>query len=128
MDNRSAADVYRRSSIENAPPAKIVRLLFEGALRFLDRARAEDPDDPCSDFLHFVGRVDAIVSELRLAIDTEIDDDLTRNLERLYLFCESELGRAGIERAAEPLVGVRRVLEILLVAWREVEVGARRVA
>ncbi len=128
MDNRAAAETYRQSSIENAPPAKVVRLLFEGALRFLARALAEDPDDPCSDFLYYVRKVDAIVSELRLAINKELEDEVTQNLERLYLFCEHELGLTAMERQARRLEGVRNVLEILLDAWRQVEVEDRRVA
>ena len=128
MDKLSAAETYRQSSIENAPPAKIVRLLFEGALRFLGQASAEDPEDPCSDFLYYVGKVDAIVSELRLAIDKELEDEVTQNLECLYLFCERELGLGALERTTQRLEGVRKVLEILLDAWRQVEVEDRRVA
>ncbi len=47
---------------------------------------------------------------------------MTADLERLYLFCEDELGRAGLERSVEPLPGVRSVLNILLDAWQRVEV------
>ena len=66
MDPRAAADAYRSSSIENAPPIKIVRLLYQGALRFLDQAAREDPSDPTSGFLNLIGRADAIITELRL--------------------------------------------------------------
>jgi len=122
MDPRSVADTYRQSSIETAPPIKIVRLLYEGAMRFLDQASKQDPGDPTSRFLHFIGRADAIVSELRLAIDHSTGArEVTENLERLYLFCEDELGRAASERDIEPLANVRRVLEILLDAWKRVE-------
>ena len=128
MDQNTAANAYRQASIENAPPVKLVRLLFEGAIRFLDRAAAEDAGDPRSSFLHFVGRTDAIVSELRLSIDHEIGGEVTENLERLYVFCEDELGNASIERCADRLPAVRNVLETLLEAWRAVEIESTRVA
>ncbi|MDA1263456.1 MAG: flagellar export chaperone FliS [Planctomycetota bacterium] len=122
MDPRAAADVYRNSSIENAPPIQIVRLLYEGSLRFLDAALREDAEDPHSKFCHFVGRADAIVTELRLAIDHSVDaPEVTENLERLYLFCEAELGQSGYERDASRLPGVQQVLRILLDAWRHIE-------
>jgi len=123
MDPRTAADTYLQSSIENAPPIKIVRLLYEGALRFLEVANRQDPQDPASHFLLMLGRADAIISELRLAIDHSVDaPEITRNLELLYLFCEDELGRAGMERSSEPFPAVRQVLSTLLDAWRHVEV------
>lgn len=122
MSSPHAADAYLRSSIENAPPLKIVRLLYQGALRFLDQALAADPKDPKSPFTHLVGRADAIVTELRLAIDHSVGSDVTRNLERLYLFCEDQLGRAGLERSHAPLVAARDVLVVLLDAWKRVEV------
>jgi hypothetical protein len=37
---RHAADQYLESAVESAPPVKLVRMLVEGAVRFLDRALA----------------------------------------------------------------------------------------
>ncbi len=122
MDQRTAADAYRRASIENAPPIKIVRMLYQGALRFLQQAESVDPSDPSSPFVGLLERVDAIVTELRLSIDHSAGADLTTDLERLYLFCEDELGRASLQRSAEPLPGVRNVLNVLLDAWQHVEI------
>ena len=128
MDRHSAAETYRQGSIENAPPIKIIRLLYQGALRFLDQAAKEDPANPQGKFNHFVHRADAIVSELRLAINQELADEVTENLERLYLYCEDELGKATVERSTEPVANARRILEILLEAWTHVEIETRRVA
>jgi flagellar protein FliS len=122
MDQRAAADAYRRASIENAPPIKIVRMLYQGAVRFLQQAEEVDPSDPNSPFLDLLERADAIVTELRLSIDHTAGADMTADLERLYLFCEDELGRAGLERSTAPLPGVRSVLNVLLDAWQRVEV------
>lgn len=128
MDARSAADAYRTASIENAPPIKIIRLLYQGAIRFLDQAAAMDASDPKSDFVKRVANVDDIVVELRLAIDDNYKSDLTENLEGLYLYCESELLKASADRTTEPLANVRRVLEILLDAWQKVELETTRAA
>lgn len=125
MDPRSAANAYQSSSIENAPPIKVVRMLYQGAVRFLDQAAREDPSDPRSDFLHLVGRADAIISELRLALDHSVDEsDMTANLERLYLYCEGELSLVCVERTAERLPAVREILVTLLDAWKSVELDS----
>tara|TARA_R110002126_G_scaffold28577_1_gene95294 strand:+ start:4385 stop:4765 length:381 start_codon:yes stop_codon:yes gene_type:complete len=126
MHPRNAADVYRTSSVENAPPIQIIRMLYEGALRFLEQASRLDPSDPKSGFPQAITRVDDIVVELRLALDKDVGPEVSENLERLYLYCEDELGRATVDRTLEPLPNVRTVLEVLLDAWQQVEVQAGR--
>ena len=41
MDSRTAAGAYREAAFENAPPIKIIRMLYSGALRYIDQALAE---------------------------------------------------------------------------------------
>ncbi len=57
----SAASIYEQANIENAPPVKIVRLLYQGAIRFLDSASACDPQTKGSKFNYWLGRADEIV-------------------------------------------------------------------
>lgn len=121
MDPRTAVETYRHDNFENAPPIKLVRMLYQGALRFLDRALECDPADPRSLFAENVGRCDAIVLELRLALEKDRAPDVAENLEQLYLFCERELRTALERRDASPLKAVREILVKLLGAWSAVE-------
>ncbi len=125
MNARHAASAYRESSVENAPPIKIVRMLYQGALRFLDRAQAENlqPSDP--QFVYLLTRVEAIVAELRVALDPRPAPQIADNLEQLYLFIEERLRQAGVEQNKAPLQDARKVLENLLDAWTRVEVNSR---
>lgn len=127
MDPRSAADAYRSASVENAPPIKVVRMLYAGALRFLEQAAEQDPADGRSRFNELVSRADAIVSELRLALDHDQNPEVSANLEGLYLFAEKRLGDAIVERDRAPLEEVRQLLSTLLEAWNDVEVQTTRV-
>ncbi|MBL6756916.1 MAG: flagellar protein FliS [Planctomycetes bacterium] len=125
----TAAEAYLSSSVENAPPIKIVRLLYQGAIRFLGQAALEDSRDPRSKFIKLLSDADAIVAELRLSLDADAGNpDVVGNLESLYLFCEAEIQRAMLDRSAEPLGGAKAVLETLLEAWSKVEVEAARAA
>ena len=124
MDPKTAAQAYRSETIESAPPIKIVRLLYQGALRFLDRAALCDPADPRSEFTLNLARADDIVAELRCALAPEHAPELCANLERLYLFAEGGIARALAERSREPIAGVRSVLATLLEAWQNVELEA----
>ena len=121
MKSEDAAQAYLAGAIENAPPIKIVRMLYQGALRFLAQALEQDAEDTKSKFIELVNRVDAIVIELRCALDHDADPEVSAQLEQLYLFAESRLGVVLIERTKEPLLEVRQVLETLLEAWNHVE-------
>jgi len=119
MDHRSAADTYLQSSLENAPPVKIVRLLYEGAIRFLGRAVARPTTDP--ERGRWLGRGDAIVKELRCSLDHEPASDLSRNLEQLYLFVEDRLMTARTQEGDESIEQAISILSTLLDGWRHVE-------
>lgn len=124
-----AAEAYLTASVENAPPIKIVRMLYQGALRFLLQAEAEDPKDPSSKFIEYTGYADAIVAELRLSLRDDVGgEEVVDQLKGLYLFCESEISRCMLDRVTEPLPGVREVLAKLLEAWQHVEVSNTRTA
>jgi len=122
MNAHEAARAYTEHSIENAPPVKITRLLYEGALRFVDRALLCDPADSRSQYAHWIGRADAIVVELRCALDHDAGGVASRDLERLYLWCEDCCARATNERDAKHLHEARKVLATLLDGWRQIEI------
>jgi flagellar biosynthetic protein FliS len=120
----AAAQAYHEASIENAPPVVVVRKLFEGALRFLDRAAACDPGRPASGFAENLRRADAIVVELRLALAREAHPELAGRMHELYLFVESSLRRAQRERHAKAIADARAVLATLHDAWSRISIDA----
>jgi flagellar protein FliS len=125
MDTRNAASLYREAAFENAPPIKIVRLLYQGALRFLDQAAAETPGGVSSRFAYHLVRADSIVAELRLALRKDVAPQIADELEQLYLFVEERLRLAIKERDQRHVAAARQVLVNLLEAWQHVEVSAR---
>ena len=118
MKAHSAADTYKAASVETAPPLKIVRMLYEGALRFL--SRAEDAGLKTPEGRTWVGRTDAIIKELRISLDPSRNQEICEQLQSLYLFCEDELDRALDEGDNAGLANTREILEILKDAWLQV--------
>ena len=121
MNSHDAVQAYKNESIENAPPLKLVRLLYQAALRHIDTAARSNPSDPSSPFIDALSCADLVVSELRLALEKGPAPDIAGNLEQLYLFVEDTLQQAMRERSASGLVGARNVLSTLLEAWTQVE-------
>ena len=120
MNRTSAIDAYKREAIENAPPLKLVRMLYEGALRFLAQARDCDAEDPGSDFVHWLMRADAIVAELRCSLDRDSGAEVCGDLEQLYRFAETEIARAIQTRELAHVENARRVLATLLEGWASI--------
>ena len=125
MNPKSAANVYREAAIENAPPLKVVHLLYQGALRFIDQAAQIDPESDVAAFQEKINRADAIVSELRLSLDHVPVPAITDQLNALYLFVEDRLRTAFLERSPNTLPEARNVLSTLLEGWLQIDVGAQ---
>jgi flagellar protein FliS len=122
----NAADAYKRATLENAPPIKIVRMLYQGALRFLDEAARMDPAADRPGFQERVHRAEAIVVELRISLEREHAPEVCTELERLYLFVEEQLREAVERQSTAPIAAARNVIETLAGAWRDVEVETAR--
>jgi flagellar protein FliS len=122
----TAADAYKRATLENAPPIKIVRMLYQGAMRFLDEAARLDPEADRNAFQDRLHRAEAIVVELRISLESEHAPELCAELERLYLFVEDEIRTAVQEGTTEPIAAARRVIETLGSAWSELELESAR--
>ena len=125
MNPRSAAETYRRQSIENAPPVKVVQLLYAGALRFLDQALTSDPEVPASPFAESLARADGIVIELRLALDPSAAPELVASLQQLYVYAEERIAEALTKREHAPARVARDVLAKLQQGWASIEIDPR---
>lgn len=118
----SAAAAYKTSHVENAPPLKLLRMMYEGALRFIDQAALALGSGEGTRFQERCMRAQAVVSELRMALDPSQAPGLAGHLDQLYLFCEGRLRSAVLDPAAEPLEQAREVLSTLLDGWKSIEV------
>jgi flagellar protein FliS len=121
LDPRAAASAYRQATYEGAPPLKIVRLMYEGALRFLAQARGLDPARQSAEFADKLDRAAAVVEELRISLDPTHAPELARDLGALYLFVEERIQTARAQRSVEPLSAAERVLTTLLEGWAGIE-------
>ena len=99
-------------------------MLYEGAIRFIDQACAEDISQPNPKFNDLVFRIDGILTELQLALDHDVNPEVCASLEQLYVFCGQCINEVRINNTQEPLNDVRKVLLPLAEAWRDLELPA----
>ncbi len=123
-DHAQAAAAYRAATLENAPPLRIIVLLYEGAIKALERARRLDPAQDRVAYIDSLSKADRIVCELRFSLDHGPAPQVSKQLEALYLFCEAEIGKAMELRNAQPVAGCIEVLSRLASGWRSIDAAA----
>src|SRR5437868_492416 len=101
MSYANAAATYRQNAVLTATPEKIVKLLYEGAIRHLERGRLflSDPKTTHSAQAgEALGRALSIVAELRNTLDHKVGGEIASNLDRLYEYSEYQITQANISR------------------------------
>lgn len=95
---------------------KLVVLLYEGALRFMDQSvlQFQQGDGSAGQTL---SRAFAIVSELRTSLDFEKGGKVATDLDRLYVFVQDRLLEATRTRSPERVAEARQVMAQLKEAW-----------
>ncbi len=119
MNKNNAASAYLENSIETAPPIKIVRLLYEGAIRYLDKAATFEPGS--SDMIHWLHRAEDIVIELQCSLEFDHDPAICTQLSSLYDFVRSQLSKVQLDKDEHGIRNSRRVLTTLLDGWKKVQ-------
>jgi flagellar protein FliS len=113
---------YATVSVETADPAALVVQLFDGALRFLARARQAATTGDQAGFAYAVSRAHAIVAELSNSLDREAGGAIAESLDRLYDFSLRHLTEGLAQKSVPHLEQVAAALTPL----REAFDGAQR--
>ena len=83
-----------------APRERLVVMLYDGAIRFLNQAAVAMRADNGRVFLDRVQRGEAIITELNLTLDMS-QGEVAERLRAIYQFCNLHLAAATIERDPE---------------------------
>ncbi len=114
---------YKATQVQTATTGDLILLLYDGAIRFLSRARLaieEGRLDAASDDLV---RGQNIVLELHTGLDYEQGGKLAQNLSALYVFMYQALLRANLKKDVQEIQTVIRMLDQVRGAWRAVVRG-----
>jgi flagellar protein FliS len=114
---------YRRVATETATPGQRVAMLYDGAIRFLERAlagfQADDPLDRNLTIHNNIVRARDILHELNACLNLEAGGELAAALRRVYLYSDWRLEESN--RRKDP-AGIREIAErltLLREAWNE---------
>ncbi len=115
-----AAVQYRAARTVTASPLGILIQLYEGAVRFLRKARLAMDRGDVPARAEALRRAHAIVTELQVTLEHDHAPDLAAQLDALYDFVLDRITQGTIEQNPERLAEAEKVLIDLLEAWQAV--------
>ncbi|MHC4480261.1 MAG: flagellar export chaperone FliS [Planctomycetota bacterium] len=115
-----AADKYKTEAISTQQRGKLIVILYEGAIKFLNIAKQKLQEGDYALKGIYIGKAQDIITELNNCLDMSAAPDIAGDLRSLYNFLYRHLNEANIERSAEKLDDCIEVLGGLCSAWEEV--------
>ena len=112
---------YRETATLTAPPGQIVLMLFEGAIRCLERSLPgfshADPAEANMIIHNNLQRAQQIIRELNFALNMEQGGEFAANMRRLYNYLERRIWESNLKKNPAGVGEVIGHLNILRDAW-----------
>jgi len=116
-----SASAYKTTEINTADRVRIISLMYDGAVNFINLAKERLLEGDLSGKGLYTGKATAVIGELSSSLDMEAGGEIARNLKMLYdyildrlLFANLHNNQAGYDEAI-------RVINILREGWKEME-------
>jgi flagellar protein FliS len=120
MTYANAAAAYQRNAILTATPEKLVKMLYEGAIKNLERSR-EGLSNPTTarspEVSQSLSKSIGILGELRASLDPAVGGEIARNLDRLYEFSIDQVTQSNATRTATGVGHALNVIRTLKEGW-----------
>ena len=121
MNPKNPWQSYRQIATRTASPGQLVLMLYEGAIRFLERAQAgfrlEDPVDFNTTINDNILRAQDIIRELDFSLNVEQGGELAIQLRRLYDYFDRLLLEANLRKDPAGIKEVINRITVLRDAW-----------
>lgn len=94
---------YQTSNIATATPEKLMILLFDGAIQFLQKAKTAIAENNLQERSQNIDGARKILRELMRTIDLENGNDVSKSLFRLYNRMAMNLIKANVQRNSDKI-------------------------
>ena len=121
MSNLAPPRAYRESAVLSAQPEQLIVMLYDGARRFLGQAAIAMGDGQVELAHRKLRRTEDILLHLREVLDMEQGGEIASRLQSIYLFCQSYLLKARLDRDPTKIDKVSAMLGELRDAWATIE-------
>ena len=115
-----AAQRYFATHVRSRTPLELTAMLYDAAVRHVTVAADAAQRRDIATRRDAVSRKLAIIDELQGTLNMEAGGAIAAELDRLYTWMSSRLTDATLRQDAAPIAEVRKVLEVLRDAWRQI--------
>jgi flagellar protein FliS len=126
MTYAQAAATYQRNAVLTASPEKLVKLLYDGAIKHLEKSRlglADTKTARSPEVGQSLSRAMGILGELRASLDHAAGGQIAQDLDRLYEFSLDQLSQANLTRTPTGVVNTLQVMRTLQEGWNGIIAG-----
>ena len=120
MSYAQAAATYQRNAVLTASPEKLVKMLYDGAIKNLEKSRAglsENSTCRSPEVGQALSKAMGIIGELRASLDHAAGGDISRNLDQLYEYTLDQLSQANLQRTPAGVNNALQVMRTLKEGW-----------
>lgn len=117
INNRAAAQ-YMKNSIETASPAKLVLMLYDGAIRFCNIGLEGIEENNIEKASNNIIKAERIITELRCTLDMKYP--VAKEFDTVYEYIHRRLAEANMKKDAEILKEAQEHIKTMRDTWKEV--------
>lgn len=118
MPNTNPYNQYKQTSIETASPEKLILMLYDGAIKFINQAKIYMDEKNIEETNKALIKTQNIISELIIGLNMDTGE-IARNLYNLYDYFQRRLVEANTKKDTHILDEVLGYLEELRDTWAE---------
>ncbi|WII37237.1 flagellar export chaperone FliS [Paenibacillus thiaminolyticus] len=111
---------YQKNKYETASPHKLILMLYNGALKYINQAESALVEGNHSSAHQNILKVQDIIYELIACLNEREGGEIAKNLKNLYLYVIDQLVQANIQKSSKPLAEVRSVIQSIKEAWEAI--------
>lgn len=117
---------YQQTQIKTASPERILILLYDGAIQFLNKAKIGMQNNNIEETHNNMIAAQRIITEFMVTLDMKVGGEMAVNLYRLYEYLHYRLVQANIKKDVEMVDEVLKHLKELKQTWEEaIKIAAR---
>jgi flagellar protein FliS len=126
MNNTRAMQQFKKTyqddalevAVYGASPVGLVVMLYEGAIKAIVQAKVLMEHQRFSEKGEMINKATDILEGLRVALDHQHGQNISLNLEDLYVYAKFRLGVANMKNDPEILDEVANLLRVILPSWQ----------
>jgi flagellar protein FliS len=118
MAYRNAAQIYGQNKINTATPAELTLMLYEGAIKFCNKAIDGVRENDLEKVHNNIRKVENIIMEFQATLNHKYE--VAKDFDVIYDYVYRKLVQANIDKTEESLEDVLKELRELRDNWKEI--------